>query len=109
MIPWFLRLMGVVLLIPATVLAQDREPEARPIYNRDPWLPRSVPTSDDGLRIPQPADFNVPKGSFVLVGGRLFDGTGAAARPATIVVQGKTITAVLNPGERNWPVGETVL
>jgi imidazolonepropionase-like amidohydrolase len=108
MIPWFLRLLGVVLLIPLTVLAQDREPQARPLYNRDQWLPRSVPTSDDGLRIPQPADFNVPKGSFVLVGGRLFDGTGAAARPATIVVQGKTITAVLNAGERNWPADAVV-
>ncbi|HEX4974150.1 MAG TPA: amidohydrolase family protein [Steroidobacteraceae bacterium] len=103
MIARLLRLMVAVLLIPATVLAQDREPQARPIYNRDQWLPRSVPTSDDGLRIPQQADFNVPKGSFVLVGGRLFDGTGAPPRPATIVVVGKTITAVLNPGERNWP------
>ena len=81
MIARLLRLMVAVLLIPATVLAQDREPQARPIYNRDQWLPRSVPTSDDGLRIPQQADFNVPKGSFVLVGGRLFDGTGAPPRP----------------------------
>ena len=104
----FLRLMWVVLLIPAAVVAQDAGPQSRPIYNRDQWLPRSVPTSDDGLRIPVPADFNAPKGSFVLVGGRLFDGTGAPARPATIVVQGKTITAVLNPGERNWPADAVV-
>jgi imidazolonepropionase-like amidohydrolase len=60
------------------------------------------------LRIPVAPDFNVPKGSFVLVGGRLFDGTGAAARSATIVVQGKTITAVLNPSERNWPADAVV-
>jgi imidazolonepropionase-like amidohydrolase len=100
---WLLRLVFAVLLIPLTVVAQDRGPQARPLYNRDQWLPRSVPTSDDGLRIPVPADFNAPKGSFVLVGGRLFDGTGAPARPATIVVQGKSITAVLSPGERNWP------
>ena len=44
----------------------------------------------------------------MLVGGRLFDGTGAAARSATIVVQGKTITAVLNPSERNWPADAVV-
>jgi imidazolonepropionase-like amidohydrolase len=105
---WILRLILIALLAPALVVAQDNGPQSRPINNRDRWLPKSVPTSDDGLRIPQPADFNVPKGSFVLVGGRLFDGTGAAPRPATIVVQGKTITAVLNPGERNWPADAVV-
>jgi len=83
--------------------AQDGGPEARPIYDRDQWLPPSVPTSDDVLRIPAPADFNAPKGSFVLVGGRLFDGTGKPARPATIVVEGKSITAVLGPDDKNWP------
>ena len=46
---------------------------------------KSVPTTDDGLRLPVPADHNAPKGSFVLVGARLWDGTGAPARPATIV------------------------
>jgi imidazolonepropionase-like amidohydrolase len=108
MITWLRRLMCVVPLIATTVAAQDGGPQARPIYNRDQWLPHSVPTSDDGLRIPVPADFNAPKGSFVLVGGRLFDGTGAPARPATIVVQGKSITAILNPGERNWPADAVV-
>lgn len=103
MIAWFLRLLLVVSLIATPAVARDSDPQARPLYNRDQWLPKSVPTSDDVLRIPVPADFNAPKGSLVLVGGRLFDGTGAPARPATIVVQGKTITAVLNPGERNWP------
>lgn len=108
MIAWFVRLLWGVALIPALVVAQDGGPQARPLYNRDRWLPKSVPTSDDVLRIPVPADFNVPKGSFVLVGGRLFDGTGAAARPATIVVQGKTISALLKPGERNWPADAVV-
>ena len=62
MIAWFLRMMVMVLLIPAAALAQDNGPQARPINNRDKWLPRSVPTSDDVLRIPVPADFNAPKG-----------------------------------------------
>jgi imidazolonepropionase-like amidohydrolase len=105
---WCVRLLLVVALIPTLVVAQDGGPQARPLYNRDRWLPKSVSTSDDVLRIPVAPDFNVPKGSFVLVGGRLFDGTGAAARPATIVVQGKTITAVLNPSERNWPADAVV-
>ena len=102
------------LMLAATALAampaaaQDGGPDAPPIHDRGQWLPRSVPTSDDVLRIPVPADHNAPKGSFVLVGGRLFDGTGAAARPATIVVRGKTIVAVLKPGERDWPADAVV-
>ncbi|NIJ38715.1 imidazolonepropionase-like amidohydrolase [Sphingopyxis panaciterrae] len=104
-------LSGLLLataVIAAPAAAQDGGPEARPIYNRDQWLPKSVPTSDDVLRIPMPADYNAPKGSFVLVGGRLFDGTGKPARPATVVVQGKSITAVLNPGDKNWPADAVV-
>ncbi|MDT9598838.1 amidohydrolase family protein [Sphingosinicella rhizophila] len=100
---WISRLMLAAALIATPALAQDQGPEARPLHKRDKWLPPSVPTSDDVLRIPAPAGYNAPKGSFVLVGGRLFDGTGAAARPATIVVEGKTITAVLKPDDRNWP------
>ncbi len=100
---WASLLLVAVAMTAAPALAQNEASEARPIYNRDQWLPKSVPTSDDVLRIPMPVDFDAPKGSFVLVGGRLFDGTGAPARAATVVVQGKTITAVLKPGDRSWP------
>ncbi|AHE55149.1 amidohydrolase family protein [Sphingomonas sanxanigenens] len=102
------RLLLATALVATPALAQDGGPEARPLHKRDAWLPQSVPTSDDVLRIPVPADHNAPKGAFVLVGGRLFDGTGAPARPATVVVQGKIIVAVLKPGERNWPQDATV-
>lgn len=108
LVAWILRSMILVPLLATTAVAKDEGPQARPLYNRDQWLPKSVSTSDEVLRIPVPADHNVPKGSFVLVGGRLFDGTGAPARPATIVVQGKTITAVLEPGETSWPTDAVV-
>jgi imidazolonepropionase-like amidohydrolase len=78
-------------------------PHAPPINDRSSSLPSSMPTSDDVQRIPVPKDFNAPKGAFVLTGGRLFDGTGAPARPATIVVQGKSIITILAPGDHNWP------
>ncbi len=101
-------LFAVSLISIAPAAAQDGGPQARPLYKRDQWLPPSVPTSDDVLRVPTPADYNAPKGSFVLVGGRLFDGTGKPARPATVVVTGKTITAVLDPSDRSWPADAIV-
>jgi imidazolonepropionase-like amidohydrolase len=103
MAKWGLGLALATILTSVPAAAEDSAPTATPRYNRDQWLPKTVPTSDDVLRIPVPADYNAPKGSFVLVGGRLFDGTGRPARSATIVVQGKMITAVLEPGQKNWP------
>jgi imidazolonepropionase-like amidohydrolase len=105
---WLSGLLLATAIVATPALAQDGGPQARPLYNRDQWLPKSVPTSDDVLRIPVPKDFNAPKGSFVLVGGRLFDGTGKPARAATIVVQGKTIVAVLQPGDKTWPADAVV-
>jgi imidazolonepropionase-like amidohydrolase len=86
-----------------TEASPDGGPDAQPLATRDRWLPSSVPTSDTVLRIPVAPGWDEPKGSFVLVGGRLFDSTGAPARPATVVVQGKSITAILKPDDRNWP------
>lgn len=97
-------LAGLALGLAGTATAQT----APPINDRSQWLPDTVTTSDDVLRIPVPANHNVPEGSFVLVGGRLFDGTGAAARPATVLVRGKTIAAILKPGDRNWPADAVV-
>lgn len=110
---WLSRLLMIAALVSAPVFAAgkavhtevspDGGPDAQPLASRDHWLPSSVPTTDTVLRIPTKAGEDAPKGAFVLVGGRLFDSTGAPARPATIVVQGKLITAILNPGDRNWP------
>lgn len=110
MTAWASRLLLATALIATPALAQTKDtgPDARPIFNRDQWLPKSVPTSDDVLRVPVPADYNAPKGSFVLVGGRLFDGTGKPARPATVVVRGKTIVAVLDPNDKSWPTDAVV-
>jgi imidazolonepropionase-like amidohydrolase len=47
--------------------------------------------------------------TIVLRGGRVFDGTGAAAREATVVITGDRIAAVLAPGATNWPSGARVI
>lgn len=103
-----MRWLANLALASALATGQTQAANAHPLGDRDQWMPASVTTSDDVLRVPMPPDFNAPEGSFVLIGGRLFDGTGSPARAATIVVQGKTITAVLNPGDRNWPADAVV-
>ena len=57
-----MRLLWVLPLVAAPAAGPGQGPQARPIYNRDQWLPKSVPTSDDGLRLPVPADYNAPEG-----------------------------------------------
>lgn len=78
-------------------------PAAPPINDRSPFYRGEIHTTDDVQRVPVPDGYREPKGSFVLTGGRLFDGTGTAARPATIVVEGKTITQILAPGTTTYP------
>ncbi|MBB4859359.1 hypothetical protein HNO88_002688 [Novosphingobium chloroacetimidivorans] len=102
---WLSGLLLAASAIAGPAMAQPDASDVQPLHNRDRWLPKSVPTSDDVLRIPVPADYNAPKGAFVLVGGRLFDGTGAPARPSTVVVEGKTITAVLGAGRSELAQG----
>jgi hypothetical protein len=58
-------LMAATMLASVPAVAQDGGPDAPPINDRSKYLPASVPTSDDVLRIPVPADYNAPKGAFV--------------------------------------------
>lgn len=104
-----LALACLTLALAAPAMAAGAQPShPAPLRDRSAWMAPGQTTSDDVRRLPQPADYNAPKGSFVLVGGRLFDATGAPARPATVVVTGKTIVGVLAPGDRNWPADARV-
>ncbi len=66
-------------------------------------------TSDDPRRIPRPNVPRGPEGSVVLTGGLLFDGTGARARPATLVLERNKVSAVLKPSSEDWPADATVI
>lgn len=71
------------------------------LHDRRPYLDESTRTSDDPVRIPRrPSE--APQGEIVLEGGRVFDAVSNAARPATVVVRGNTIKAVLPPGSSGW-------
>ncbi len=78
-------------------------------YDRSKWYTPETETSDDLRRVPQSKGYRDHDGKLVLVGGRLFDGTGAAARPATIVTQGRAISAILEPGDTRYPAGADVV
>ena len=70
---------------------------------RRKWLAPGERTTDDPRRIPIPAPESASSGSLVLRGGRVWDGTGSAARSATVVITGNRITAILPPGATTWP------
>ena len=76
-----------------------------PRTERRRWLDSTTSVTDDPRRIPMPAGLTAPQGSIVLKGGRLWDGTGAAARPATVVITRNTISAILPPtaAAAAWP------
>ena len=84
--------------------AQDRARDRRRFLSPD------TKTTDDPRRTPvDPAVPRGPEGAIVVRGGRLFDGTGAAARPATVVITRNVISAVLPPSGTGWPAGARVI
>ena len=63
--------------------------------DRAAWIDSAVTaTSDDPRRIPVPKGFNEPAGSIVIRNARLFDGTGAPARPAALLISGSHILRI---------------
>ncbi|MEQ8514251.1 MAG: amidohydrolase family protein, partial [Chromatocurvus sp.] len=97
-------LLLVLLLVGSAAVHAGADP-----YDRQVWYSEGSATSDDVQRVPVPRGHNAPDTVLVLQGGRVFDGTGAPARPATIVVEGKTIAAILAPGERDWPASAQIV
>jgi imidazolonepropionase-like amidohydrolase len=81
----------------ATAPAQQR-PE-----DRRRFMDPGTPTTDDPRHVPIPPGGHGPEGVSVLRGGRIFDGTGAPARAATLVLNGNRIEGVLGPSESRWP------
>ncbi len=80
-----------------------------PRTERRRWLDSATSVTDDPRRIPIPAGLTAPQGTIVLRGGRIWDGTGAAARAGTLVITRNAISAVLAPGATNWPSDARVI
>jgi len=94
--------LAVASVLAAPALAQT------PRNDRADVLPRSVLTTDDPQRIPlrpRPGGHE----QLVLRGGRVFDAVRASAYPATVVIEGRTIKAILAPDRTDWAADATVI
>jgi imidazolonepropionase-like amidohydrolase len=77
--------------------------------DRSGFFDKGAATTDDLRRVAMPVGFNEPKTTFVITNARLFDGTGAPARDATVVVVGKKISAILPANATDLPKGAEVI
>ncbi len=91
----FFCLIGIFTFF-GLVLAQEKAQDRRT------WIDKNANTTDDPRRIPMPPGQNGPEGTLVITGGRIFDGTGAAVRNGTIVIERNKIKEILPPGSRIW-------
>jgi imidazolonepropionase-like amidohydrolase len=101
-----LRLSVTVVLALVEVAALSAQV---PRTERRKWLDSTTAVTNDPRRIPVPAGYQLPQGTIVLRGGRIWDGTGAPARPGSVVVTRNTIAAVLAPGATSWPADARVI
>ena len=91
-------LVSVAAAHAAEASPSDPTPE---IHDRRPFLAPDARTSEDPVRVPRrPLAETGPE--IVSRGGRLFDAVSDHARPATIVIQGNRIKAVLPPDAYSW-------
>lgn len=102
-----LRQLGLVLCsliaLCAVLLAQEKAQDRRR------WLDPNATVTDDPRRIPIAPGLRGPEGTIVLRGGRIFDGTGAAVRNATVVIKRNKIEKLLPPAATDWPPDARVI
>lgn len=96
-------LLAAMMLAPAAVA-----PAAAQSNDRRQWIAPGARTTDDPRRIPLKPVATKSR-DIVLRGGRLFDAVSARVRPATVVIRGNSIAAVLPPGETSWPADAEVI
>jgi imidazolonepropionase-like amidohydrolase len=93
-----------------TAVAAEAPPAdmSKPL-DRSAWFEPGAAVSDDLRRVPVEVDKDAPKKTLVIANARLFDGTGAAARPASIVITNNVITAIVSAGSKDWAKDATVI
>lgn len=91
-----------VVLIAVVALAAEALAQV-PRAERRRFLDSATAVTADPRRIPIPPPQDTAPTTIVLRGGLVFDGTGTPARPATVVITGNRISAVLAPPATTWP------
>ena len=91
--------------VTATSLLSAQVPRAE----RRRWIDSTTTVTNDPRRLPVPPGYQAPAGSIVLRGGRVWDGTGAPARSATLVITSNRIVALLAPASTDWPKDARVI
>ena len=107
--------LPVFVLIAASAFevagAAEKTPAPLPSepLDRSAYFEAGALTSDDLRRVPVDPKTVTSKSSLVIRNARLFDGTGAPARDATVVVTGNHVAAVLPPGSTDFPQDATAI
>jgi imidazolonepropionase-like amidohydrolase len=86
-----------------SLFAQERAQDRRK------FLDTSTQVSDDPRRIPVKPGPGGPDRILVLRGGRIFDGTGAAAHEGTLVIERNKISKILPASSPDWPKNAEVV
>lgn len=98
--------LPVVILVLAISSAAQTQQQ---FEDRRRFFDEEEVTTDDPRRIPVPNVPRGPEGVLVLTGGLVFDGTGVAARPATLVLERNKVRAIVEPGLEDWPAEATLI
>src|SRR5260370_42055154 len=77
--------------------------------DRRKFLDPKTPVSDDPRRTVVKPGPRGPEGMLVLRNGRIFDGTGAAAREGTLVIERNKIARILPVNSTDWPKDAQVI
>ena len=96
-------LLSVVLVFSAAMAGQEKAQDRRKV------LDHSTAVSDDPRRIPVKPGPMGPDRVLVLRGGRIFDGTGAAAQEGTLVIERNKILKILPASSAEWPKNAEIL
>ena len=91
------------LISSLTVLAQEKA------QDRGKFLSPQTTLADDPRRLPVQPGPSGPDGVLVLIGGRIFDSTGAPVRFGTVVIDRNRIARILPADSKEWPAGARVM
>lgn len=99
-------MIGLAPLIAMTIIGSNAAADTK-IHDRRPFMAPGTETTDDPARIPK-EPFTREGVEIVFTGGRVLDVVKETVRPATVVIEGNKIKAILPPDASNWSAGAKI-